>query len=188
MVGYAGGQKLNPTYRDLGDHSEAIEIYYNPDEISYDQLLKIYWSDIDPHYSTSNVQYRNVIWVNSAEQRQVAEASAAAIEQSSGQPVAAKIIDNVAFYPAEDYHQKYALRHNGALMALFDKWYPEGADFRMSFTAMRMNAYLQGHGNANLLLQELDGYGLTEDIASTLKAQSGMLRDDAGAACMVPGA
>jgi len=188
IVGYTGGEKLNPTYHDLGDHTESIEIHYNPAEISFEQLLQIYWSDIDPHYSTSSIQYRNVIWANSPEQRQAAEASAAALENASGQPVATKILDGVTFYPAEDYHQKYGLRQNRALMAVFDSWYPDGTDFRNSFTAMRMNAYVQGHGSAELVQSELEGYALPPDVADMLQAQSSMLRDDAGAACMVPGA
>ena len=129
-----------------------------------------------------------MIWAGTPEQRKTAEASVAAIEQADKKPVATKILDAGTFYPAEDYHQKYGLRQNRALMALFDNWYPNGAEFRDSFTAMRMNAYVQGHGSAELVQQELDGYGLPADVAETLTAQSSMLRDDAGAACMVPGA
>ena len=61
---------MNPTYHDLGDHTESFEIWYNPDELSYAQLLAYVWDSHDPSYSTRSVQYRNVIWVHDAEQEE----------------------------------------------------------------------------------------------------------------------
>ncbi|MCB1221424.1 MAG: peptide-methionine (S)-S-oxide reductase [Planctomycetales bacterium] len=188
VVGYSGGDKLNPTYHDLGDHTESFEVWYNPEELSYAQLLAYVWDSHDPSYSTSYVQYRNVIWVHNEEQRRVSDTQKAAIEKESGKPVATLILDAKTFYPAEDYHQKYALRHNQALMQLFDRWYPKGSDFRESFTAMRFNAYLQGHGSATLLLNELDGYGLPDELKDMMRAQAPKLSEDAGMQCAIPGA
>lgn len=129
-----------------------------------------------------------MIWVDGEEQRSTAERQKAAIEEETGRPVQTLILDAKKFYPAEDYHQKYGLRHNQALMQLFDHWYPDGREFRESFTAMRMNAYLQGHGSPQLLLSELDGYGLPDELKESLKAESGKLREDAGMQCAIPGA
>lgn len=187
-MGYSGGDTPSPTYRDLKDHTEAFEVWYNPAELSYEQLLAYVWDSHNPHYNTSSVQYRNVIWVDGEKQREIAEKQKAAIEETEGKPVETLILDAKTFHPAEDYHQKYSLRHNQALMQLFDQWYPTGKGFRESFTAMRLNAYLQGHGSPQLVARELDGYGLPDELKAALKEQSSRLSEDAGMQCAIPGA
>ncbi len=170
------------------DHTEAFEVWYNPAELSYEQLLAYVWDSHNPHYNTSSVQYRNVIWVENEQEHSIAETQKAAIESTDGKPVETLILPATSFHPAEDYHQKYALRHNQALMQLFDHWYPTGKEFRDSFTAMRMNAYLQGHGSATLLMSELEGYGLPDELKAALVEQSSRLSEDQGMACAIPGA
>lgn len=117
-VGYTGGAVQDPTYEqvctDRTGHAEAVQIEYDPDRVTYDQLLSVFWRNHDP--TTPNrqgpdvgSQYRSAIFVHSEEQRIAAEISRRAVDASGrfGSPVVTQIADAPAFYVAEDYHQRY---------------------------------------------------------------------------------
>src|SRR6478735_5163796 len=117
-VGYAGGTKENPTYDDVctsrTGHAEVVDVDFNPAEISYDQLLEVFWSNHNP--TTLNrqgpdvgTQYRSVIFYHSPEQKAAAEASKARLEKSGRfkQPIVTFIEPAPTFYRAEEYHQRY---------------------------------------------------------------------------------
>jgi len=117
-VGYAGGSKENPTYEDVctdrTGHAEVVEVEYHPDEISYEQLLEVFWSNHNP--TTLNrqgpdvgAQYRSAIFYHSPEQKTAAQASKERL-QSSGRfprPVVTVIEPASKFWRAEEYHQQY---------------------------------------------------------------------------------
>jgi len=116
--GYTGGQKLNPTYHEVSaggtGHTEAIEIVFDPAQISYPQLLEILWMNIDPtdgngQFVDRGNQYRSAIFYLNEEQRLLAEASKQALEKSGrfDKPIVTEIVAASTFYPAEDYHQDY---------------------------------------------------------------------------------
>ena len=117
-VGYEGGTMKNPTYRDVctdrTGHAEAVEVEYNPEEISYEDLLKVFWANHDP--TTLNrqgpdvgTQYRSVIFYHTPEQQVAALASKEKLEKSGRyrRPVVTEIVPASSFYRAEDYHQQY---------------------------------------------------------------------------------
>jgi peptide-methionine (S)-S-oxide reductase len=117
-VGYTGGQTLNPTYKevctDRTGHAEAVEVDYDPANVSYDDLLKVFWENHDPTQVDGQgpdigSQYRSSIFFHSPEQEAAARASKAQLEKSGKfrRPIATEIVPAVAFYPAEDYHQQY---------------------------------------------------------------------------------
>lgn len=117
-VGYAGGTKVNPTYKEVGEgntgHAEAVQVVYDPARISYQRLLDIYWHNIDPltlnaAFCDHGVQYRSVIFYGDAKQRGLAEASKRELDQSHrfATPIVTAIQPGTKFYPAEDYHQQY---------------------------------------------------------------------------------
>lgn len=115
VYGYTGGHVENPTYKQVSSgtsgHVEVIQVTYDPSVVNYQTLLENYWINIDPEVSNRQFcdvgeQYRSEIFVHNAEQRKLAEASKKHIE-SSGIKVTTQIVDAVAFYPAEDYHQGY---------------------------------------------------------------------------------
>lgn len=126
VVGYTGGHLDQPTYEqvdtDKTGHFESIEITYDPAKVSYQQLLELYWENIDPFDAGGQNEdrgqhYRTVIFPLDAEQRQLAEASKAAMAQHEAstnpkapRPVATEIRDASTFYPAEDHHQDYYLK------------------------------------------------------------------------------
>ena len=116
--GYVGGRVPNPTYSQVSagttGHTEAVEIVYDPRRVSYEQLLKVFWVNIDPTVSDRQfcdvgTQYRSAIFVHDEAQRRAAEASKAALQKSK--PFKAAIVTPIeaatTFYPAEDYHQDY---------------------------------------------------------------------------------
>ncbi|MEZ6188425.1 MAG: peptide-methionine (S)-S-oxide reductase MsrA [Planctomycetota bacterium] len=122
ISGYTGGDEQNPTYEQVSSgrtgHTEAVQVIYDPQQISYEQLLKIYWRSFDPtdgggQFADRGSQYRPGIFVRDAEQRAAAEASKKALAESGTfeRPIAAEITDFKAFWPAEDYHQDYYRTH-----------------------------------------------------------------------------
>lgn len=110
--GYTGGSKTNPTYQDLGDHAEAVEVIYDPAIISYEKLLESYWDNIDPtdaggQFFDRGSHYRTAIFVANDTQRTAAEASKQARQKKLEKPIVTTIEAATTFYPAEDYHQDY---------------------------------------------------------------------------------
>jgi peptide methionine sulfoxide reductase msrA/msrB len=116
--GYTGGQSENPTYKSIcrGDtgHYEAVQIEFDPDEISYDELLEVFWRQIDPfdeggQFYDRGSQYRTAIFYHSDDQRRAAEESKDMLDKKAGftKPIATSIIRFEKFYDAEEYHQDY---------------------------------------------------------------------------------
>ncbi len=127
--GYTGGTTERPSYRDVVSettgHYEALHVVYDPDTVSYDQLLTAFWHSVDPtdgggQFCDRGDSYRTAIFPLNAEQRSRAEASKAAIEASGvlSQPIATRIVDADAFYPAERYHQDY-YKNNGIRYTIY---------------------------------------------------------------------
>ena len=118
VVGYSGGTEPNPTYELVGSektkYREALEITYDPAKISFEQLLDIYWKQIDPtqangQFTDIGPSYRAAIFYGSEEEKRIAEASKEKLAKSGkfDKPVVTEILPAMKFYPAEEYHQKY---------------------------------------------------------------------------------
>ena len=141
VSGFTGGHVPHPTYQEVTTgttgHTEAVEITFDPEQITYEELVAIYWQQTDPtdafgQFADRGDSYRPVIYYNSEEQRKIAEASKAAL-QASGRftdPIVTTIDPAEPFYPAEDYHQ----------------------DFYKKNTA-HYNAYREGSGRAGFIRQ-----------------------------------
>ena len=117
-AGYTGGTKINPTYEEVSDggtgHAELVQVTYDPSKVTYQQLLDIYWHNVDPldtggQFCDRGNQYRTAIFYHGEEQQKLAEASKQALIDSKrfDQPIATEIVAAGPFYPAEDYHQEY---------------------------------------------------------------------------------
>jgi peptide-methionine (S)-S-oxide reductase len=120
--GYIGGQRKDPTYEEVSSgttgHAEAVQVLYDPSQVTYEKLLEVFWRNVDPldaggQFCDRGSQYRTGIFVHDAAQRQEAERSKKALADSGRlkSPVVTQIVDATAFYPAEDYHQDYYLRN-----------------------------------------------------------------------------
>jgi peptide-methionine (S)-S-oxide reductase len=118
ISGYTGGSKVDPTYKEVSaggtGHTEAVRITYDPSKVTYEQLLEVFWQNVDPldaggQFCDRGSQYRTGIFVHDQEQQRLAEASKQALAGSGRfeQPIVTEIVAASAFYPAEDYHQDY---------------------------------------------------------------------------------
>ena len=167
-VGYSGGTKKNPTYYNLGDHTETLQIDYDPTRISYEDLLKVFWRSHDPTARVWSRQYMAAIFFHNDEQKRLALKTRDEIQARAKGKVATQVIPFGRFYLAEDYHQKYSLRKDRELMKQFSTIYPDLKGFVDSTAAARLNGYLGGHGSAESLEAELKGLGLSEDASKGL--------------------
>lgn len=118
-VGYAGGTTQKPSYEqvcsDRTGHAEVVEVRFNPELIPYEQLLEVFWKIHDP--TTLNrqgpdvgSQYRSVIFTHSLEQKEAAQASKQQAQTCFKKPIVTLILPAPAFWPAEEYHQKYLMK------------------------------------------------------------------------------
>jgi len=187
-AGYCGGQKQDPTYHDLGDHTETFQLDYDPLQLSYQEILDIFWNLHDPFSKGYSTQYKAAVFYADAEQRRLAEESKDRLEQDSGKTVQTEILPLTEFYRAEDYHQKYYLRHNAVLMNELLSIYGSEREFIDSTLAARLNSYTARHGFQSVLAQELESYGLSEQGAESVRTFASLLDEGAfsGGACGVP--
>ena len=161
-VGYAGGTKKNPTYNDLGNHSETVQIDYDPTRISYKDLLDIFWDSHSATMPSFSLQYRSVIFYHNEEQKNLAVESKEREEARLKGKIYTEIVPASDFYLAEAYHQKYQLQHVPALMREFNAMYHDSDGFVNSTTAARINGYIAGYGTPETLQEELNSYGLSD--------------------------
>jgi peptide-methionine (S)-S-oxide reductase len=170
-VGYCGGRQRDPTYHQLGDHTEALQIDFDPSRISYARLLELFLEGGHPFRPAYSRQYRSAIFGANAEQ--LAQAREALREK--GRAVRRELHTRVEplerFYLAEDYHQKYGLRHH-PLLSVFEGYSPEA--FVDSTVAARLNGLLAGHGTSEQLERELPSYGLPEKAGEQLRRMTGV--------------
>ncbi len=184
-VGYTGGRKLNPTYHSLGDHTESIQIDYDPRVISYEQLLGVFWASHNPAERAYSEQYKAAVYYAGEAQHQAALAALREIERTSVKPVRTQLLPAGEFYRAEDYHQKYYLRHRASLWREISVYYGENARALTDSTlAARLNGYAGRFGSPAQLNAELESYGLSPDGAAHLRKLAPDLHQDAStAAC-----
>lgn len=118
LSGYTGGHKPNPTYEEVCSHTtghyEAVQITFDPTVFPYQELLDLFWRQIDPtdaggQFHDRGDTYRTAIFFHNEEQRKLAEESKKALEESGifTEPIATEILPTTTFYPAEEYHQQY---------------------------------------------------------------------------------
>ena len=115
-VGYSGGALENPTYEDVCSHTtghaEVVEVTYDPERVSYDQLLQVFWRKHDPTQLNRQGwdigdQYRSVVFFHDKEQQEAALAAKAREQASYTAPIVTQVEPAETFYEAEDYHQQY---------------------------------------------------------------------------------
>ncbi len=118
ISGYIGGELKNPTYQQVSagrtGHTEAVQVAYDPSKVTFQELLDVFWHNIDPlavnrQFCDSGTQYRSGIFYHDEDQKVLAEASKQALVSSKrfSEPIATEVTAVDVFYPAEDYHQDY---------------------------------------------------------------------------------
>jgi len=164
-VGFTGGTVPNPTYRNLGDHTEAIDLDYDPKVISYETLVAMFWRFHDPTVQHKK-QYMSAIFYHDEEQQRLAEESKQQQQKLKQRPIQTQIQPMQQFYNAEDYHQKYLLRCQSAL---FNALGLDGAALIRSHVAAKVNGYCGGYASEQLLQQEAPVWGLSEKQTQLLR-------------------
>ncbi|XP_074028614.1 methionine sulfoxide reductase A [Leptinotarsa decemlineata] len=174
-VGYSGGKTLDPVYRNLGDHTEVIEIDFDPKIISYDDLLQLFWNNHEYGLTTAvKRQYMSLILYHCEEQKIAAEVSLKKEQKQRNEPLRTEIARAGHFYPAEDYHQKYRLQKF--------KWICDELELtpellQTSHVAARLNGYVAGVGTEEDFEDDVVKLGLPEKVADFVRDQ---LKDNAG--------
>lgn len=141
-VGYAGGTATDPTYHDIGDHSETVQVDYDPDVISFEDLVDVAVDQHSPRHQPSKRQYQNVLFHESDEERETIES---ALDDLTYDDVKTRVEPLDSFTLAETYHQKYNLRSKRAILAAFEEAGYDDADVRESPAAAKLNAHVAGH-------------------------------------------
>lgn len=120
VSGYTGGTTVNPTYEEVSGegtgHYEAVRVIYDPEVVSYAQLLDVFWKNVDPfdpsgQFCDKGSSYRGAIFPATAQETAAAEASKEAVARRFGRPVDVQVLPAATFYDAETYHQDYYLKN-----------------------------------------------------------------------------
>ncbi|WP_438448668.1 peptide-methionine (S)-S-oxide reductase MsrA [Gorillibacterium sp. sgz5001074] len=158
-TGYAGGSTAHPTYRDMGDHSETVEVVYDPSLLPLERILEVFWTGHNPDNINDykGRQYRSLVLYHSAEQLEVIR-EVLELRDREGRPRPETEISLIqSFYPAEERHQKYYLkRYPDAvkqLSELLSASEPEA--LTDSTLAARLNGLAKGYTNLERILKEI---------------------------------
>jgi methionine-S-sulfoxide reductase len=183
QVGYAGGIESNPTYHSIGSHSETIQIDYDPQIVSYEELLDVFWAANSAYLSPSSRQYNSIIFYHDEEQKKLAQESYEKRRAERPSTIFTEIIPYAEFNLAELYHQKYYLQVEQRLMKDALSNLDDFEGFMFSTTAARLNGYVGGYGDPAILEKELESYRLSDEGEKILRgiAEKGLVR-----ACPVP--
>jgi peptide-methionine (S)-S-oxide reductase len=168
-VGYAGGVADSPTYQRIGDHSEAVQIDYDPTVVTYDDLLAAFFSGHDTGARPFSTQYRSAIFYSTDSEGAAAERARARAEAGRGR-LHTSIEPQTRFWIAEGYHQKFRLRSHKEVFADLLRNFPDEWSLVGSTSAARVNGWLDGCEHTEMLERELPLTGLSQDSQSEVRA------------------
>lgn len=173
-VGYTGGTKLNPTYYSLGNHTESLQIDYDPSIISFEEILSKFWQSHEPTARAWSSQYKAALFFHNQEQQDAAvESKTHLAENKKGRflsrNIHTEILPAQEFYLAEDYHQKYMLRRAQTIWDELMQIYPEMMDWVNSTAAARLNGYVGRYGTSQQIEDEIESLGLSNEAQSQLQ-------------------
>jgi len=171
-VGFSGGGSRDPTYQQLGDHTETVDIDFDPNITSFDEMLKLFWGNHNPANKCSR-QYMSAIFYNSPMQKATAEASMKAeiLRRGDSHKIQTKIIRATDFYVAEDYHQKYLLQRHSNILDDLD--IQPGEELTNSHIATRLNGYLGGYGSMDSFDKECEELELPKSVENYVRSHLG---------------
>jgi len=158
-VGYTGGSSKKPTYRNMGDHTETVEVTFDPSIIPYHELLKFFWKNHNP-FTKGRPQYMSAIFCHGQHQLDEALASKQDLQKHHVQPISTKIMLAEEFYDAEDYHQKYLLRQHPKLLKSLKL---SDSSVIKSYAAAKINAFINNDSTRDHLEEVCKELGLKDD-------------------------
>lgn len=169
-VGYAGGTAPSPTYQRIGDHSETVEIDYDPSIISYDHLLTEFFASHNAAARSFSTQYRSAVFYRSNAEWSSAESALQLAQSGHGTRLHTSIEPMLRFWMAEEYHQKFRLRGRKEIFAELLLHFTDDRALVDSTSAARLNGWLEGRFDPEQLERELPLTGLSEDALSEVRA------------------
>jgi methionine-S-sulfoxide reductase len=172
-VGYAGGAKDKPTYRAIGDHTEALQVEFDPKRITFEDLLEVFFAEHDPFQRAWSTQYKAVLWTHGKEQEAVAKKALAALAKEEGREPTTELRPAPTFWIAEDYHQKYYLRSRTALFEALLGPKPDGKTVRESTVTARVNGWIGGYGTTEQIAAQVEALKLSEKAREALARELG---------------
>ena len=143
-VGYAGGTKPDPSYEVIGDHTEVVQVEYDPDTVSFSDLLDWAFTEHHPPTQPDKQQYQNIVFTETPTQREQLRAYLDASEWTEDR-IETRLERLDSFTLAEDYHQKFQLRNARWITDAFDGAGYDAAAVRESPAAAKLNAHVAGH-------------------------------------------
>lgn len=161
-VGYAGGTSENPSYRNMGEHIESLQLEYDPAVIGYADLLELFFSLHKPIREPWKRQYASALFYHNKEQQRLISEKIGDLEHEKQQKIFTEVQPYSAFWLAEERHQKYKLQRQPELLAEFRQMYPDWHDLINSTAAARVNGYLYSCKSCEKLLLDLGSFGLSE--------------------------
>ena len=162
-VGYTGGRRRNPTYYFMGDHTETLQIDYDPSVLSFEQIMWAFWHSHNPTRPKGSRQYMSAIFYHDDAQKTAALKTMVTRERELGQKIVTAFQPAETFYLAEDYHQKYMVQSRHQLMKEFRAMYPDFAELNRSTAVARANGFVYHNGgDVALLRREIGLYGLSD--------------------------
>mgnify|MGYP006279997247 CR=1 FL=1 len=168
-VGYAGGTTPAPTYDDLGDHIETVEVEYDPDRCTYADLLDRFWAGHDPTRAPFKRQYQSALFPCTPAQRSRARASVERMRERYDDPLTTEVIEDASFHRAEAYHQKHKLRRHPDLLEAVRARYPDETAFTDAPSTALLNGYVGGHRGPRHLDDDLPRLALPSAAAEHLR-------------------
>lgn len=160
-VGFAGGTSKVPTYRQMGDHTETVQIKFDPSIISYAAILKVFWSNHYPNRDQyKGRQYISLLHYHTEKQRQTIEIIKKEMEKELGEPIETEISRFSEFASAEERHQKYYLKRYPKAIEQLAGLYPSAEQLKDSTFAARLNGFVKGFGTKDSMRKEITHWSI----------------------------
>ncbi|MCG7346441.1 peptide-methionine (S)-S-oxide reductase [Sporosarcina sp. ACRSL] len=168
-VGYAGGTTPTPTYRQMGDHTETVEIDFDPAILRYEDVLRHFWRNHYPNRDQyKGRQYLSLLRCRGNEQLEIAERVKTEMEVELGERIETNIAGFTDFTLAEERHQKYYLKRYPKALEQLKVLYPEPELLLHSTFAARLNGFVKGIRTKESLLEEMNGWKIDQDGRAVL--------------------
>lgn len=161
-VGYAGGSVPDPSYQKMADHTETLRIEYDPDHLSYNELLDLFFSSHDAAAVPLSRQYMSAVFWHDERQKTAATEAIASMEKRLQRKIRTAVRPAERFYPAEGYHQKFYLRRHPGLFHEYAGIYPRLSDLVGSTAVARVNGFAAGYGTDDDLQAVIGDLGLSD--------------------------
>lgn len=156
-VGFAGGTTDNPTYRQLGDHTETVEIDFDAGIVSLETLLNVFWSNHNPININDykGQQYKSLILFRDPVQNNVIQDVMRSTEEQGKGILGTEIAPFTVFYPAEERHQKYYLKRHPDAINKLRTFFPTDEELTNATLAARLNGLAKGYTNLEKIINEI---------------------------------